>query len=445
MKRKMAVLILCFAMLISVTCFTFDALAAAGDISATGNLRLPATTPTAGIIYSGSNTLIHACGGANFFAGKDAGNLTMSGVGNTASGSWALYSNETGSYNTASGVQALYYNTTGFNNTASGSGALALNRTGFDNTASGVQALYSNEIGYNNTASGSSALYSNTTGFDNTASGFEALYSNTAGHSNTASGSSALYSNTTGFDNTASGSGALYSNTTGYSNTANGSGVLSTNTTGSNNTASGYLALTNNTTGSNNTASGYLALYNNTTGHNNTAVGNRAGYTIITGSNNTFVGADSDTYGNLTNATAIGYGAIVNNSNMVRIGNAAVTVIQGEVDFSRASDFRLKKDIEEIGQGLDFVKALRPVQYRLKSGNERIDFGFIAQEIEALIGTDYNVLGIGADADRALSLRYADFIAPMVKAIQEQQGAIESQQGEINELKARLEALLMNR
>ena len=68
---------------------------------------------------------------------------------------------------------------------------------------------------------------------------------------------------------------------------------------------------------------------------------------------------------------------------------------------------------------MDFFKALRPVQFRWKKGNDRIDFGFIAQENKALIGTDYNVLGIGLDADRTLSLRYTDFIAPMVKAIQE--------------------------
>jgi hypothetical protein len=391
MERKMAVLILCFAMLISVTCFTFDALAAAGDISATGNLILPATTPTAGIIYSGAHRLIHTYGSGNFFAGESAGNLTMTGYNNTANGYGALYNNTNGNYNTASGYAALFFNTTGDNNTASGYGALYNNTTGDNNTANGYAALFFNTTGHDNTASGYQALSRNTTGDYNTASGYQALSRNTTGSNNTASGYQALYSNTTGFSNTASGVSALYSNTTGYFNTASGAW---------------------------------------------------AGYTITTGDNNTFVGAFSDaSANNLSNATAIGYEAIVNDSNMIRIGNAAVTVIQGQVDFSRVSDFRLKKDIEEIQQGLDFVKALRPVQYRLKSGNERIDFGFIAQEIEALLGTDYNVLGIGADADRALSLRYADFIAPMVKAIQEQQG-------EINELTARLarlEALLMNR
>jgi len=51
-----------------------------------------------------------------------------------------------------------------------------------------------------------------------------------------------------------------------------------------------------------------------------------------------------------------------------------------------------------------------------------------------LLGTDYNILGIGGTAERKLSLRYTDFIAPMVKAMQEQQAEIES-------LKERLAAI----
>jgi len=54
--------------------------------------------------------------------------------------------------------------------------------------------------------------------------------------------------------------------------------------------------------------------------------------------------------------------------------------------------------------------------------------GFVAQDAEALVGDEYNVLGIGGDNDRTLSLRYTDLIAPMVKAIQEQQSTIDEQQ-----------------
>ena len=241
--------------------------------------------------------------------------------------------------------------------------------------------------------------------------------------------------------NTAVGFDALYTNqptatSNGHHNTAVGSEALRQNTTGNYNTAVGRHALYNNGLGLYNTAVGAYALDSNTDGQHNTAVGLDAGFNNVSGDNNTYIGYLADTTGdNFSNATAIGYGAIVTASNMVRIGNASVTVIEGKVPFTSPSDIRIKKDVEEIGQGLDFIKALRPVQYRLKSGNERIDFGFIAQDIEALMGTDYNVLGIGGDADRTLSLRYTDFIAPMVKAIQEQQQIIELLKAEVAELK----------
>ena len=545
------------------------------QLEITGNLRLPGTTSTTGIIKSGTNTLIHTYGTDNFFAGVSAGNLTMTGTansamgqsalisnttgggntasgsyalfynttgyGNTASGSyalyhnttgyvntasgdlalcsntegsyntangslalffnttgnnntasgyWALYSNTTGSYNTASGYEALSHNTTGHENTASGYealshnttgsyntasgyealshnttghentasgyGALFGNTTGNNNTASGTNALFYNTTGYSNTASGWAALLNNTTGYENTASGWAALFGNTTGNNNTASGTKALFNNTTGNNNTASGWAALYSNTTGNNNTASGWAALSSNTTGNNNTASGYealvsntegvdntasgyLALSSNTTGIGNTAIGYQALYNNTTSNFNTAIGDGAGYSNRIGFYNTFIGPFSDAAAdNLTDATALGSGAIVDASNHMRIGDTYITHIGGQVGFSNDSDIREKKDIKDIGLGLEFINSLRPVEFRMINGNDRIDFGFIAQEIEALLGTDYNILGIGGGPDRMLSLRYTDFIAPMVRAIQEQQAYIKT----LEERLARLEALL---
>lgn len=53
----------------------------------------------------------------------------------------------------------------------------------------------------------------------------------------------------------------------------------------------------------------------------------------------------------------------------------------------------------------------------MRNSNNRLDFGFIAQDVETLLGDTYNILGIGNDADHTLALGYTDFIAPMVKAI----------------------------
>ncbi|TDJ01723.1 MAG: hypothetical protein E2O76_03390, partial [Caldithrix sp.] len=196
------------------------------QLEITGNLQLPHTSVSAGdsvgIIMVDGKRFIHNFGSFNFFAGENAGNLTMTGIDNMASGAFALFRNTTGSENTASGVEALSSNTTGNFNTASGANALRRNTGGFSNTASGVGALFSNTMGDFNTASGADALSSNTTGNNNTASGTNALFSNTTGGFNTASGLTALPSNTTGNSNTAYGVGALLLNTTGFLNTAIG-------------------------------------------------------------------------------------------------------------------------------------------------------------------------------------------------------------------------------
>jgi trimeric autotransporter adhesin len=83
------------------------------------------------------------------------------------------------------------------------------------------------------------------------------------------------------------------------------------------------------------------------------------------GSNNTELGYFAHvSSGSLTNATVIGANAIVNASNKVRIGNSAVTVIEGQVAFSFPSDGRFKFNIREDVSGLDFIIKLRPITYQ---------------------------------------------------------------------------------
>jgi hypothetical protein len=139
----------------------------AESITISSNLYLPGTSATAGIIYSGGERLIHTYGFQNFFAGVDAGNLTMRGADNTGNGDGALQNNTTGSENTASGWYALVANTSGSDNAANGMGALAENSSGAYNTANGAQALFSNTTGSNNIALGYQAGYNITTGSSN--------------------------------------------------------------------------------------------------------------------------------------------------------------------------------------------------------------------------------------------------------------------------------------
>ena len=117
-----------------------------------------------------------------------------------------------------------------------------------------------------------------------------------------------------------------------------------------------------------NTVVGLNAAGNLTTGTNNTAIGNKAMESNITGGGNTIIGSLANTGGNnLSNATAIGYDAIVSASNKVRIGNTNVTVIEGQVPFSSPSDGRFKTNVSEEVKGVAFIMKLRPVVYNFKS------------------------------------------------------------------------------
>lgn len=89
----------------------------------------------------------------------------------------------------------------------------------------------------------------------------------------------------------------------------------------------------------------------------------------------------------------------------------------------------MKKDIADTDLGLAFIQKLRPISYRLKDGNGRLDYGFIAQDVElALGGRVTNMVTRQDDAPRTYQLRSADLLAPLVKGMQEQQATIEEQQ-----------------
>ncbi|MBX2964483.1 MAG: tail fiber domain-containing protein [Cyclobacteriaceae bacterium] len=197
------------------------------------------------------------------------------------------------------------------------------------------------------------------------------------------------------------------------------------------------------TTGTGNTMLGERAGENTTTGFFNTFIGTTVATTNTLGTRLTLVGRGADvSVNNLNNSTAIGEGAIVNASNKVRIGNTTVTVIEGEVAFTASSDRRLKTQIRDLDQGLDFIMNLRPVSYQMKNlSDTRLNWGFIAQDIEQLVGNSNAILTVGGDDDRTLGLRYTDFVAPLVKAVQEQNGLIRNLENQVTLLQEQVETL----
>lgn len=313
------------------------------------------------------------------------------------------------------------------------------------------------------TAFGYYALSHNTSGEGNTAMGYKALSDNSTGVFNTAIGVHSLSYNTQGNYNTAMGFNTLTSNTTGSYNVASGRNALVNNTTGGYNVASGYNTMFANVEGGGNVALGYGALQLNIISNYNTAIGSEAGGAFSPGWNNTFVGSFSNLESTgLFNCVAVGNAATVFADNQVRIGNSVSNSIGGYANWTNLSDGRFKKNIQENVKGLAFIMQLRPVTYQLdmaalnhslhetknKSWNEDmqkaatakeqiIQTGFVAQEVETAaqkIGYDFSGVDKPKNNQDFYGLRYAEFVVPLVKALQEQQMIIEQLTAKIDAL-----------
>ncbi len=188
-----------------------------------------------------------------------------------------------------------------------------------------------------------------TTGNYNSFMGYQAGYANTSGVFNTFLGYRSGYTANTNYNtflgyesgllstapfNTFLGTQAGRSSTGSY-NTFTGYQAGYANTSGSNNSFFGNNSGRSSTNGHNNLFLGYYSGYSNISGSNNVFLGSRAGYTTTTananttGSNNTFLGYGSGpgTTTQLTNAGAIGYSALVSQSNSLVLGGTGVNAV----------------------------------------------------------------------------------------------------------------------
>jgi len=150
---------------------------------------------------------------------------------------------------------------------------------------------------------------------------------------NTVFGAGALNSsNANGTRNTAIGYLALtqYAGTTFDNNTGVGYFNMIGLTTGYGNTSIGAETMFNVGTASNNTGIGNQSLIN-VAGDNNVGVGARSGDGLTTGTNNTFIGTQARTTSagaTISNATALGYGAVVTENNTIQLGNSSITHVK---------------------------------------------------------------------------------------------------------------------
>ena len=105
----------------------------------------------------------------------------------------------------------------------------------------------------------------------------------------------------------------------------------------------------------------------------------------------------------------------------------------------QTSDARLKQRITNLRYGLNQVMQLRPVTFEWKDRSDgRTHLGLIAQEVERVMP---EMIERGTDANAPLGMNYNNLIPVLIKAVQEQQGALERNQAEIKNLRAEKDAL----
>lgn len=148
--------------------------------------------------------------------------------------------------------------------------------------------------------------------------------------------------------------------------------------------------------------------------------------------------------------------------------------VQRQVGFTTYFDQRFKTNVQTNVKGLDFILKLRPVTYNvnapaldkfLHQGNTprekdetgdqlnrqalqqkaNITYtGFLAQEVEKAAkaaGFDFSGVDAPKNDHDLYGLRYAEFVVPLVKAVQEQQEMIKELKKEITQRKRKLTAI----
>ena len=156
---------------------------------------------------------------------------------------------------------------------------------------------------------------------------------------------------------------------------------------------------------------------------------------------------------------------IGNNSNAssekeIHIGQSSSSVFIGDGNVQAVSDMRDKSNIADSNLGLDFIMQLQPKSWTAntrdflepnddskRTKGSRPHYGFVAQDVKQAmdsLGVDFagycELVHAATPAHKErvkdrLTLRYQEFIGPMVKAMQEQQAMIDELKKEVQALK----------
>lgn len=399
------------------------------------------------LVVIGNDAAAQANAEASVVIGYRAANRYSGAAGCVAIGAYAMELAQTASSSTAIGYQSLKNLTTGTSNTALGYGAGQWVTTGTSNTIVG------------NAAGTPQGSY-------NTLIGAAINTPSSGTHSN----------------NTCVGAGILY--TGGSDNVLIGYTV--NNGSGSDNTVIGKSAGSYWATSSLNTILGSGAGGGLTSGGSNTFVGKSAGSYIDTGELNTFIGSNAgySSSNALSYCTLLGSGSNATGNAQLQLGDASTTsYAYGAVQ--NRSDIRDKADIRDTVLGLNFILKLRPRDYRwdmrddyrpssdtipkkpaegaseeelaayetakqawldscslsniVHDGSKkrtRYHHGLIAQEVQEVLEAEN--IDFGGYQDHSLkggqdvkSIGYEELIAPLIKAVQEQQAMIKTLQEQV--------------
>jgi len=239
---------------------------------------------------------------------------------------------------------------------------------------------------------------------------------------------------------------------TGDGNVGIGKGVMTAFTTAAENVAVGQDALASATTAASNVAIGADALEYNVDGNSTVAIGRQAcrqdgsSNNVTNADNCTFVGRDSRaSSATPTNQIAIGYEADGKGDNMATIGNENITRVymshngdaviyaNGTIN---TSDARFKKNVEDTDLGLSFINKIRPVKYDYKKNKDdgKKRYGIIAQEVLTVLKDSGNedFAGIKTEDQDKLGADYIQFVAPLIKAVQELSSKVEELEKKCN-------------
>ena len=215
----------------------------------------------------------------------------------------------------------------------------------------------------------------------------------------------------------------------------NGDAIINNITVGagsgndSNNTVMGGGAFTSNSSGTENVSIGVRTLDQADASYN-TAIGAKAGGSITTGNGNIVIGS-LDRNGNYVPAYDI-----ISDDDHISMGTTTTQKAYINVPWSVLSDARYKTEFNEIPHGLEFVKQLNPISYKLRKNKDTEEtignksYGFKAQDILALEGDDPVI--IDTIKEDRLSYKESNLIPILVKAIQDLSKEVELLKQQIN-------------